>query len=349
MEHRKRYGLFEYVSSSKLKLQGFVGLIAVVLLVWVSLLVLESAGAFADPSPFGKITGFWTGVYAGFAFGPPVFFALTSRFWGKVVIAYTLLRAAFGVWIYMTGQSLSLLQYIDQNTWLLFLLFIDGAFFLIAMFISRDRAMRNLSADQDPNARAAYADLLLQPIAFSRWLVGSRLADKVQGQVTRRFVTVLMFTSILLFALISLLGFYDPLLTVDGLPQDAPLSEKLTALFGEWAWPAISIGLLVPAIIMLFFQMSLRPLMALEHETLDERQIQMIRFGHADGRAVSLAMLAIITVLAILKTPSEIIASFSIAALFLAWLTPYFIMAWKLPDGDGSYEEDEDVLEIDYA
>jgi|GEM_PF-3766994 len=349
MVRRKRYGLFDYFKESENKLQGIIGIAAGLLFASVMFWVLDKAGMFEEDSSLGNVAGLWTGFYLGLALGTPAFFGFTSRFWGKFVIALTLLKLSGGVWLYMSGNLVAFIEYAAQNKWLVFLLFIDGVFFFIAMFVSRDRAMRNLSDDQDPNAQAAYADFMLQPIAINRWIVGSRLADKVQRRFTRRLVTVLMLISILIFALISLLGFYDPLLTVDGLPEDALLSEKLTALYGDWVRPAVQIGLLVPAVVMIFFQMSLRPLMALDHEALDERQIQTIRFGHADGRVASLAMLGIITVLAILKTPGEIIASVSIAALGIAWLTPYFIMAWKLPDGDGSYEEDEDILEIDYA
>jgi len=349
MEIRKRHGLFDYIINSKLKLQGVVGLIAGVLLVWIYMSILNVAGVFEDSSPYGEVTGFWAGIYLGLAFSPPVFFGFTSRLWGRVIIALALAKAAIGVWIYMSGQSSEFLQYIEQNTWVLFLFFIDGGGFFISIVMNRDRAMRRLARDQDPNAQAAYADYLLQPNTFNRWLVSSRLADRVQGQFTRRCLTVLVFSSILFMVLIALLGFSNSLLTVEGLSQGALLSEKLTVLFGEWAWLAIEIAVFIPLLALIAFQMSLRPLMALDHEPIDERQIQMIRFAHADGRGVSLAMLAVIIVLAFLKTPVEIIAGISLGAFSLAWLTPYMIMVWKLPDGDGSYDEDEDVLEIDYA
>lgn len=349
MSNRKRYGLFDYISASPLKGQGVVGLIVGALLAWIGFAILEAAGAFEETNPFGNVAGFWTGAYLGSAFASPAFFAMTSRFWGKVVIGFTLIKAAFGGWIYMSGQSLSFLQYLNENTWLLFLLFIDGVFFLFSTFVIRHKDMGRLAGDDDPNARAAYTDLILQPITFNRWIVGSRMADYFQGQFARRLVTALTAISILLLAVFALFVVYHDFLTVEGLPQDAKLSEKLTALVGAWMWPVVQIIVFLPAIIMIFFQMSLRPLMALDHEPLDERQIQTIRFGHADGRVVSLAMLAIVAILAVLKTPSEIMATIAIVALFFAWLAPYFVMAWRLPDGDGSYEEDEDILEIDYA
>ena len=349
MESRKRYGQFDYIQGSKLKLQGVVGLIAGGVLVWVFMSILTVASAFEDSSPYGDVAGFWAGVYLGLAFSPPVFFGFTSRFWGKLIIGLALIKAGIGAWIYMSGHSEIFLQYLTENTWLVFLLFIDGGGFLISIAMSRDRAMRRLARDEDPNAQAAYADSMLQPNTFNRWIVGSRLADRVQGQLTRRCLTVLTVISILLMVLIVLLALSNSLLTVDGLPHDAALRDKLEALFGNWALPVMQVAVFSPAIIIIPFQMSLRPLMALDHEPLDERQIQMIRFGHADSRVVSLAMLAIITVLAFLKTPVEALAGISLAAFSFAWLTPYFIMAWKLPDGDGSYDEDEDVLEIDYA
>ncbi|WP_438725705.1 hypothetical protein ACR9YC_06985 [Parasphingorhabdus sp. DH2-15] len=349
MENRKRYSLFDYVMNSKHKLQGVIGLFSGILLVWVYMLILNVAGVFEDSSPYGEITGFWAGFYLGIAFSPPVYFGFTSRFWGKVIIALALAKIAIGVWIYTSDQSSECLQYIEQNTWALFFFFLDGGFFFISIVMNRNQAMRRLARDQDPNAQAAYADYMLQPNAFNRWLVSSRLADRMQGQFTRRCLAISIFISILFMVLLVLIKLSSSILTFDGLPQGALLSENFTILFGEWAWQVVKIVVFIPTFILIAFQMSLRLLMALDHEPIDERQIQMIRFGHADGRGVSLAMLAIMTVLAFLKTPVEIIAAVSLGAFSLAWLTPYMIMAWRLPDGDGSYDENEDVLEINYA
>jgi len=345
---KDRPKLFSYVLNSPTRGLGLCCLLLGLAVFLLAIGVFDQAALPEDANEYDQLS-FWFGGVIGLAAGPYFVIGFMSRIWGRVAFISGFGKACILGYVLMTNQAVVFLEPFLQNQWFAFVVSLDGLFLLAMLGSQRNRYAASSAQSVDRAARQAHADYLLRANTLNSWIAGSKLADRVQNTTARRSLSMMMVASALLLVLIFLISYHDPILNVSGVPQDAAASEKINALFGTgsgWIYQTLAF---VPAVVFTFFQMGLRPLMALNNEPLDERQIQMIRFAHADGRMISLLMLALIVCLACFNTPATVIGPVACGAFLIAWLTPYLIMAWNLPDGDGSYEEDEDYLEIDYA
>jgi len=337
------YSFMSQIKSSPFKKQGFINIIASCVLGIFVMLVLNQSGLFSETADVSSRHSMLIGAMTGGLLCAAVPLGFISVFWGRLALFITMINTASFAFIYYTGQSDILLGQEGASS-ILLTIWISEAFFLFAVtYVIRDQHMRRLAETDDYNARAAHADLLLQPIMFNRWLVGSRFADFMQNQTMRRVVTLAFIASLLIVCGYFCAAYNARLASPEGITDGLTIIERLEAAYGSGAKWLAWLLLMLPAILITLFQMGLRPLMALDLNPLDERQVQVIRYAHADGRLVSLWALAFITVIAILGFDVPIIAGTAFTALILAWLTPYFIMSWNLGDEEEHNLDDEEL------
>ena len=332
----KRYSIISQIRESETKKLGCLCIVSVVVIV-IALVKFYSEGevSFLSTNEGDFEIGAELALYASV-----IYLGFTNKFWGVLAVVTTSVKATAYMIVILLGNSEGFIQLLLEYDWLRLLLSIDTLFYMLVYMVDRHRRMRAIAASDDPNVIAVHADLFLQPIAFVRWIVGSRLADMLQSKRVRRWIAVLTCLSIPITVFtFSILLFYANLADETAIET----REQLIISLGLWGYYAIRTVLLLFPFIVLFLQMSLRPLIPLGLDPLDERQVQLIRFAHADGRIVCLCLLCLMAVLPFLGISVTLIGIIGVGAFYAAYLTPYIILAWNLPDGDGQYVEDEVV------